>query len=175
MTFKEQILSIALFIIIIGLIISLITGNIAFLLLGVIIDLILLYVYMYDKQVKKEIKEQMNIYNQDIINNEICIKPTINNPFMNPTIVDINNNINKNYRACDIDNRKIKKQIDKLFSSNVYKDVNDLYDRNFSSRQFYTTPSTTIPNDQEGFSKWLYMRRRTCKENNGEQCFNNIM
>ena len=53
MTFKEQILSIALFIIIIGLIISLITGNIAFLLLGVIIDLILLYVYMYDKQVKK--------------------------------------------------------------------------------------------------------------------------
>ncbi len=175
MTFKEQIISIALFIIIIGFIISLITRNISFLLIGFIIDLILLYVYLYDKQMKKETRENMDIYNRDMIDNEICIKPTINNPFMNPTIVDITNNVNRNYRACDIDNKKIRKQMDKYFSDNVYKDVNDLYDRNFSLRQFYTTPSTTIANDQEGFSKWLYMRRKTCKENNGEQCFNNIM
>ena len=175
MIFKEQIISIGLFIIIIGLILTLISRNIVFLLLGFIINLFLLYVYMYDKQIKKEIHEDLDIHNRDIIDNKICIKPTINNPFMNPTIVDITTNMNKDYKACDIDNEKIRKQIDKYFSGNVYKDVNDIYDRNYSSRQFYTTPSTTIPNDQEGLGKWLYMRRKTCKENNGEQCFNNIM
>jgi hypothetical protein len=36
-------------------------------------------------------------------------------------------------------------------------------------------PSTTIPNNQEAFSKWLYYRKESCKEGNGEQCFNNIM
>ena len=175
MTFKAQIISIAVFIVIIGLILSLITRHIAFLLFGIIIDLFLLYVYMYDKHVKKETREQLEIQNRDIINDTICIKPTKNNPFMNPTIVDISNNTNKNYKACDIDNVRVKNAIDTYFSGGVYRDVNDLYDRHFSSRQFYTTPATSIPNDQEAFSKWLYARRKTCKENNGEQCFNNIM
>ena len=175
MIFKDKIISIALFIFIIGLILSLISRNIAFLMICIIINLFLLYVYIYDKQLKKETREKMIIMNRDYVNNEICVKPTIDNPFMNPTIVDITGNINKDKKGCDIDNMRISNDIDKYFSQNVYKDVNDIYDRNYSMRQFYTMPSTTIPNDQESFSKWLYMRRRTCKENNGEQCFNNIM
>jgi len=35
----------------------------------------------------------------------------------------------------------------------------------YSKRQFYRTPSTTIPNDQTGFAKWLYqVPGKTCKE-----------
>ena len=34
-----------------------------------------------------------------------------------------------------------------------------------SQRNFYTTPSTTIPNDRESFQKWLYNTPQTCKEN----------
>ena len=41
-----------------------------------------------------------------------------------------------------------------------------------SSRQFYTNPSTTIPNDQEAFAKWLYYNpEKTCKEGNGLECY----
>ncbi len=41
---------------------------------------------------------------------------------------------------------------------------NSLYG-NFFDRQFYIMPSTTIPNDQTGFAKWLYTLPETCKEN----------
>ena len=35
-----------------------------------------------------------------------------------------------------------------------------------SQRQFYTLPSTTIPNDPNNdFGKWLYNSSQTCKEN----------
>ena len=34
--------------------------------------------------------------------------------------------------------------------------------------------SGTIPNDRESYEKWLYYRDKTCKENNGIQCYNNI-
>ena len=91
---------------------------------------------------------------------------------MNPNLL---NNTNPNYRACNIQIKKIKNKINDYFKIPVFKDVIDIYDRNFSERQFYTIPSTTIPNDQEGFSKWLYARDKSCKENNGERCYNNIM
>ena len=32
------------------------------------------------------------------------------------------------------------------------------------TRQFYTMPNTTIPNDQEAFSNWLYGTENVCKE-----------
>jgi hypothetical protein len=34
-------------------------------------------------------------------------------------------------------------------------------------------PSTTIPNDQTAFAKWLYLSPPTCKEGNGAQCVAN--
>ena len=83
------------------------------------------------------------------------------------------NNKNKFIEKLNINNIGI---IDNnYFKTPVYKDVTDIYERNFSERQFYSVPATTIPNDQESFSKWLYFRKPTCKENNGEQCYNNIM
>lgn len=33
-----------------------------------------------------------------------------------------------------------------------------------SSRQFYTMPNTTVPNDQSSFSNWLYGTENICKE-----------
>ena len=35
-------------------------------------------------------------------------------------------------------------------------------------RQFYTMPSTTIPNDQTGFAKFLYQLPTTCKEDSAQ-------
>jgi regulatory protein YycI of two-component signal transduction system YycFG len=174
-SFKDKILIISNFIFFIALIISLISRSIFFIVFAILINLLLLYVYFYYNKEQDKIKEELDNNNQAIINNKLCVKPSKNNPFMNPTIVDINNNPNKDLNACSIDNRRIKRDINNHFLNNQYRDVIDIYDRNSSQRQFYTMPSTTIPNNQEAFSKWLYYRKESCKEGNGEQCFNNIM
>lgn len=173
--FREKLMIISNFIFFITFILSLVFRNIAFVVFGIIINLFIFYVYIYYKQEQKKIKENLNNNNQDIINNKLCVKPSKDNPFMNPTIVDIENNKNANLEACHIDNLKIRKDIDKYFINNQFRDVKDIYEKNISQRQFYTMPSTTIPNNQNAFAHWLYHREKTCKENNGEQCFNNIM
>lgn len=173
MTFKQKILAIVNLILFSSLIASLVFRTFAFILFGLIISLLLYYVYLYEKQSKKELKENLALKDRAIIDDIFCVKPSKNNPFMNPNITDINKNYN--FKACNIDNKNIKNEIDKYFKGPIYKDVNDIYERNISQRQFYTVPATTIPNDQEAFSHWLYHRNKTCKENNGEQCFNNIM
>lgn len=174
-SFKDKILIISNFIFFMALILSLITRSIFLIVFAIIINLFLLYTYFYYNKEQAKIKEEMDNNNQAIINNKLCVKPSKNNPFMNPTIVDIADNPNINLSACCIDNRKIKKDINNIFLDNQYRDVIDIYDRNSSQRQFYTMPSTTIPNNQEAFSKWLYYRKSSCKEGNGEQCFYNIM
>ena len=63
---------------------------------------------------------------------------------------------------------------DKLFSSSLIRDVNDLFGKNNSQRQFYTVPGNSIPNDQDTFAKWLYATPKTCKEGNGLQCAANM-
>jgi regulatory protein YycI of two-component signal transduction system YycFG len=174
-SFKDKILIISNFIFFIALLLSLILRSISFIVFAIIINLFLLYIYFYYNQEQIKIKEELDNNNQAIINNKICVKPSRDNPFMNPSIVDINDNINKDINACYIDNPKIKEDINNHFLNNQYRDVIDIYDRNSSQRQFYTMPSTTIPNNQEAFSKWLYYRKESCKEGNGEMCFYNIM
>ena len=174
MTFQNKLIAIGNLIIFMSLILSLIYKDFSFILLGLILIIFLIYVNDYNKSTIKKTEENLEINNRAIINNKICIKPNKNNPFMNPNIIDYDN-INNNIKSCDIDSKFVKKSIDKFFKTPVYKDVIDIYDRNFSERQFYTMPSTTIPNDRESYTKWLYKRNKTCKENNGEQCYNNIM
>lgn len=93
-----------------------------------------------------------------------CQLPTQNNPFMNVTIDQILDNPDR-LPACDQEDRTINDKINYYFNKNVYRDVTDIYDANFSHRNFYTTPSTTIPNDQTTFARWLYDGPETCKEN----------
>jgi hypothetical protein len=98
-----------------------------------------------------------------------CSRPTEDNPFMNFTMYDrITENSDK-LPACNIDDPEIKKEIEDYFDNNLYKDVSDVFNKRNSQRQFYTMPSTTVVNDQEGFAKWLYNSPQTCKENS-EYC-----
>ena len=52
--------------------------------------------------------------------------------------------------------------------------IESLFNNKSSQRQFYTLPSTTIPNDQGGFANWLYNRGPSCKQGNGDQCWRNV-
>ena len=97
----------------------------------------------------------------DSITPSHCTVPTKSNPFMNVMFQEWTDNPNRP-PACE--NKGINQTIDKYFNYNLYKDVDDVFDKNNSQRQFYTTPITTIPNDQGSFARWLYSVPSTCKE-----------
>ena len=174
MTFKDKILSIINFIIFLALVLSLIFKNIIYILIALVIIILLIYVYLYQDNLIIKNKKILNDNNLEFYDNKICVKPSNEIPFMNPSIIDYKNN-NNNIKACSyITNEIVEENINKFFSHNVFKDINDIYEKNYSARQFYTVPATTIPNDRESYEKWLYGRPKTCKENNGEQCSINI-
>ncbi len=126
----------------------------------------LIMILFYDK----------NLMTKPVIENfeNNCVRPTRQNPFMNATMGDYLNikdgKIVDRGPACDVTDPAIKKDMDEKFRHNLYTDVNDIFGKYNSQRQFYTMPSTTIPNDQEKFAKWLYGDMgETCKEN-GDYC-----
>jgi hypothetical protein len=95
-----------------------------------------------------------------------CRKPTKDNPFMNPPISDLNT---PSPEACNADDEKIQNSITKAFRRDLYMDIDDVFERMNSQRQFYTVPNTSIPNQQTEFAQWLYRVPQTCKEDQ-EQC-----
>jgi hypothetical protein len=95
---------------------------------------------------------------------EKCTTPKVNNPFMNVLVSDYSDNPERQ-EACDVDNVKTKHEMEKHFNNDLFRSVDEVFDNKYSYRQFYTTPNTTIPNDQEGFAKWLYFTEgKTLKE-----------
>ena len=98
---------------------------------------------------------------------EGCRIPEKDNPFMNPTIYRDNNS----KKPClSYNNKGIQKDIEEKFNEELYRDVNDIFGKNNSQRQFYTVPGKTNPNDLESYKNWLYSTPATCKEGNGLQC-----
>jgi hypothetical protein len=174
MNFEDKLNAIIRFILFIGIISALIFNDerfIIFIIVFMIISIILYYYYLNTINIKES---YLNSNNLKIVDDKICVKPTKNNPFMNPSIVDIKYTGEDNYGACPIKDEKISDLINKEFYKGVFRDVEDLYNRNSLDRQFYSMPSTTIPNEANKLGDWLYNNGKSCKEGNGDQCFNNI-
>ncbi|VBB18293.1 hypothetical protein YASMINEVIRUS_756 [Yasminevirus sp. GU-2018] len=118
----------------------------------------------------KEFEKKRNIkYSLDemrLYESAKCRKPTVDNPFMNPSVADFNSEDVP--VACNADDEDIKKSIDLKFNEDLYRDIEDVFDRKNSQRQFYTI-AHNIPNDQEAFAKWCYKFPTTCKTNQ-ERC-----
>lgn len=89
-----------------------------------------------------------------------CRQPTEGNPFMNPSVDDFNKeNIPV---ACNADDEDINKEMTLKFNGDIYRDIQDVFDKKNSQRQFYTV-AHNIPNDQEAFARWCYKFPDTCK------------
>ena len=88
-----------------------------------------------------------------------CIKPTLNNPFMNPTLEE---SVVREAPACDITDPQIKKEVEDNFKNNLFRDTSDLFGKLASQRQFYNIPN----NDTISFANWLYKNEDICKVNN---------
>jgi len=86
------------------------------------------------------------------------------NPFENITIDEYTYN---NLRGP----AKGKTDLDAFFRVQWSSDPTDVFGKSQSQRMFYTTPNTTIPNDQKSYQEWLYkIPGLTCKEGNGGAC-----
>lgn len=97
-----------------------------------------------------------------------CTRPTKDNPFMNVTLDEYAKNPMRP-GACPIP--EVSKEIDETFHDTLFKEVDDVYQRSASIRNYHTLPSTTIPNAQDEFAAWCYGNSsKTCKEGNGLAC-----
>ncbi len=100
-----------------------------------------------------------------------CVMPTKDNPYMNPLPFE---DADKK-PACNIINPAIRKEAKEKYDATIQNSQFELYEKSYAGRQFYTVPSTTYPNRQDEFARWLYHSPPTCKEGNGAQCNKNNM
>lgn len=103
-----------------------------------------------------------------------CKTPSKDNPFMNPEIYDYNTTNMATPSCTSYNNKGLQNITENIFNDSLIRDVNDIFGKNNSQRQFYTVPGNSIPNDQDTFAKWLYARPKSCKEGNGLQCAANM-
>jgi hypothetical protein len=109
-------------------------------------------------------------YVSDIIGEVGRTQPTSANPFMNVLVPEIGDNP---YRkpAANVQSLRVKSELDSYFETMFASDPGDTFQHTQSQRQWYTMPSTTIPNDKESFQNWLYRQPgQLCKEGNQEAC-----
>ena len=86
------------------------------------------------------------------------ISPSTHNPFMNFNIMNNTNNQEKQPINND------PKLIENKFNEGLYKNVDDVFDKSHSDRQYFSMPWTGPSNEQGDYSKWLYNNlNNTCK------------
>lgn len=174
MTFAEQLNAILRFAIYLSLIVLVVKKDTSILFAPILTAILtyMLYTVDHNKKVNdKSILEKMQL-REDTKEKTLCQPPSLDNPFMNVLISDIKDNPTRP-PACKWKGN-IKKEAKKYFDHKLYRDVDDVFQKNASDRQWYTTASTTIPNDATGFAKWLYGSDRSCKEGNGNTCYRNM-
>jgi len=172
MTIEDRINAIVRFFLYFGVLMTIIRKNTRYLMFPIIAGFISIAMYTFETKKKNIIETEMKKREIDIVDNKVCTRVTTENPFMNPSIADLTFNPEKP-GACDVTNDKIKNTMNDHFNAKVFQDVNDIFNNQSSQRQFYTLPSTTIPNDRAGFANWLYNRGPSCKQGNGDQCWAN--
>ena len=121
------------------------------------------------------------------LSTQVFQSPTAANPLGNVLIPEIVDTPNRK-PAPPSYNQKVNKDIlDKTSAmiQGLNQDFPDITDRLFGSigdqfaheqsmRQFYTMPSTTVPNDQQAFSEFCYGGMISCKEGNQFACARNL-
>jgi len=172
MTRVEQLNSIVRFCFYLSILLILFKQNINFIYIFITSLVLTFLVYQYNPALKKPSEYFDSKSKRDVLKK--YVKPTYDNPFMNPSMLDYTENPNRESysKKSFVNNKNLNLDIEQKFSYNLYQDVNDIFGKTNSQRQFYTTPITTIPNEQSSFANWLY-GKPACKENNGYQCMLN--
>ena len=169
MTLAEKLNALVRFFIYLGILLAVVKGDYRYVFFGIIASLISIALFEYDKKQRNNAERFLEAKKLDIVDNKVCKRSTIDNPFMNPSLLDIHKG--DVAPACTLDNSRIRETVEKNFEARLYRDVSDLYGKMSSQRQYYTVPV----HDQGSFAAWLYGKGVTCKEGNGQQCLDNLI
>ena len=113
----EKMNAIIRLILFIGIIATLVFNDSRYILFVFIIMIISILIYNYQMEKNKKIEKFLNSNDLDIINNEYCTKPTAENPFMNPNLIDKK----RKYKSCSIDNTNVINAINSNLEEKVFK------------------------------------------------------
>lgn len=164
MTYNEKINAIMRFAIYITFILCLVKANYVYLyiLLTAAALTYIAYTFRGSKEDFSTIEETVEC--ADDKENKNCQEPTEDNPFMNTLLTD---DFKTKKRACKY-TTKVDEKIDDVFykDDDLFLDVSNIFNKKISQRQFYSTPNTTVPNDQEAFRNWLYKTPEVCATGN---------
>lgn len=135
---------------------------------------VLFFTYVVYKSYKTETFSSIDeVFPETLEKSEITPKPTLNNPFMNVMMNDYVDNKNKKesptYYEDTEEAQEMRNDITQKFNHDLYLGINDAYEKNNAQRQFYTTPNTTIPSDQEKYLNFMYPNMTSCK-NDPKDC-----
>lgn len=141
--------------------------NLNVLLIPLFVGLVTLYIFKFNN-VQTEVEKTTEGFEVPQ-----CTMPTDDNPFMNTLVSDVGM-YKERPEACLVED--VAEDIEKKFNKGLYKDVNDLYDKNNSQNRFFTMPNTNEYGIKHGdtvkFANWLFNTAApTCKEDTG-QCTN---
>ncbi|AYV78773.1 MAG: hypothetical protein Edafosvirus32_4 [Edafosvirus sp.] len=92
-----------------------------------------------------------------------CVRPIDNNPFSNPAAENIDQNTAYVPVACNADDAEINEQINPYFNNDLYRNIDDLFEKKNSERNFYSVPNVGIPSNQTEFAEWLWGNNANCK------------
>lgn len=150
MTTNEKLNALTRFFILLAILLLIFCSCTEYLYIPIIGIVTIIIVYFILRKKSQNNVEKFDNQNEDDEDNYET--PTTENPYMNVTLADLMENPDRS-AASTIGNNIIAKNIDAVLGN--------------SKRQFYTMPSTTIPNDQTTFIKWVYDTPPTCKEDQG--------
>ena len=174
MSYVEQINSIVRFAIYLTLILVLFKNNYKVFYLLVMVLLVSYAMYTVENNKRKLKRESYLAKNlvKSNHNNNLCKKPSVDNPFMNRNLLE-DYNEDTDYEACDVQNENVKEDIQEKFNSKLYRSTGDIFMNHASDRQFYTVPNTDLVPDQTAFAEWLY-KRPSCKGGDQQACYENV-
>jgi hypothetical protein len=93
-----------------------------------------------------------------------CSPSTADNPFSNATVGALLGDEGR-APACSYDDPGVAKEMRKNFNKGLFRNLDDVYEKESSARQFYTMPVTTGAPDTIAFAEFLFGRKDTCKSN----------
>lgn len=128
-------------------------------------------------------KEGFKNLSRSQLNGQKFTRPSQDNPIMNVLLPQIQDDPNR-AAAAPAFNPIIEKEINRSVENSVvanfddktgirdrlFKDLGDQFDLDMSMRQWYSTASTTVPNDQKSFADFCYGDMISCKEGNALAC-----
>jgi hypothetical protein len=122
------------------------------------------FIYSYEENQRVSRAELFNTLNMKQDKQGVpCTLPSKSNPFMNVLLSDYEKFPNRP-SACKITNKPVKDKINTFLTETIPRDVEDVFSKSPIDLQFHTVPSTTIPNNQGDFAKWLYGKGQSFKE-----------